>query len=129
MARSKLTKLKEITQKTREEVWNRQHGRSISGVALNPYNVEFHHVISRGNEGIGLAYNIVAITSEEHRWYHDHRNIKVNGRDRYTFEEFTALMKNHLKIYYPKWTENGCKYHKGWTEEDYWKGIENADNK
>lgn len=126
MAKSKLTIAKEITQKTKEEVMERQHGRSISGVALT--NVEFHHVIPRSASGIGLAFNIVALTSEEHRWYHDHRPIKVNGRERYTYEEFTTLMKNHLKIRYPGWTEKGCKFHKGWTEEDYWKGIRNADN-
>ena len=125
MAKSKLTKFKEISDKTKEEVLERQHYRSISGVALTPYNTEFHHVISRGNSGIGLAFNIVAITSEEHRWYHDHCDIKVYGKKRYTYLEFEILMKNHLKIKYPGWREEICHFHKYWTEADYWKAIWN----
>ena len=45
MAKSRLTKAKEISPETKQKVWDRQHGRSISGVALSPYNVEFHHDI------------------------------------------------------------------------------------
>lgn len=112
MAKSKLTKAKEISQETKQKVWERQQGRSISGVALSPYNVEFHHVIPRSASGVGAEFNIVAITSDEHRWYHDHANIKVNGRDRYTWLEFEILMKNHLKLNYDGWSEENVKFKK-----------------
>lgn len=123
MRKSKLSQAKEISIETKYEVLERQHWRSISGVAITKDNVSFHHVISRGNGGIGLAFNIVAITPNEHRWYHDHADIMVNGRKRYTWIEFDILMKNHLKLKYPYWNENACKYHKMWDVKDYWNEI------
>lgn len=112
MAKSNLTKAKEISQQTKKAVLGRQHCRSISGVALHGGNTEFHHVIYRSGSGIGAEWNVVAITSEEHRRYHDGCSIKVNGRDRYTNEEFGILMKNHLKMNYIGWSEEKCRYQK-----------------
>ena len=119
MAKSRLTKAKEISQETKQKVWNRQHGRSISGVALSPYNVQFHHVIPRSDSGVGYEWNIVAITFDEHRWYHDKNDIKVNGRNRYTWLEFEILMKNYLKLHYRNWSEENCRVRKYADEEDY----------
>ena len=119
MAKSKLTKAKEISYETKMKVLDRQGNRSISGVMLSPYNVEFHHVMPRSASGAGFEWNIVCLTKEEHRWYHDHCNIQVNGRDRYTYLEFEILMKNHLKKMYEGWSEYSCKFHKYWNEEDY----------
>ena len=119
MAKSKLTKTKEISEETKRKVLERQRGKSLSGVALTPYNTEFHHVIFRSGSGVGYEWNIVAITSEEHRLYHDHQNIKVYGRERFTWDEFDTIMKNHLKYEYPNWTEKLCKYHIYWEEKDY----------
>lgn len=119
MAKSKLTKAKEISYETKVKVLDRQANRSISGVMLSPYNVEFHHVIPRSASGVGYEWNIVAISRDEHRWYHDHCNIQVNGKDRYTYMEFEILMKNHLKKMYEGWSEYSCKFHKYWNEEDY----------
>ena len=117
--KSKLTKAKEISQTTKKIVLERQHYRSISGVALSDSNVEFHHVIYRSASGIGYDWNIVAITHDEHRWLHDKQPIKVNGRNRYSWIEFEILCKNHLKIKYPNWAEEKCKFHKYWDEQDY----------
>lgn len=119
MAKSKLTKVKEITGITKSKVLERQQYKSISKVALTPSNVDFHHVIYRSNSGVGYEWNIVAITKEEHRQYHDKQNIKVNGKDYYTWQEFETLMKNHLKIKYSNWGEDKCKYKKYWEEKDY----------
>ena len=119
MAKSKLTKAKEISQETKQKVLERQGFRSISGVALTNNNCEFHHVIYRSAEGIGFEWNIVAITFDEHRWLHDKQDIKVNGRNRYSWIEFEILCKNHLKLNYEGWTEQRCKYHKYWSEADY----------
>lgn len=117
--KSKLTKAKEISLETKKKVLERQHYRSISGVALHEGNMDFHHVIFRSDSGIGYEWNIVCITSEEHRLFHDHCDIKVNGRNRYTYEEFGILMKNHLKLNYEGWSEDKCRFHKYWDEEDY----------
>ena len=116
--KSKLTKAKEISPETKQIVLERQHHRSISGVALTD-TAEFHHVIYRSASGIGYEWNIVALTPEEHRWLHDKQPIKVNGRNRYSWIEFEILCKNHLKIKYPNWTEEKCKFHKYWDEADY----------
>lgn len=118
MAKSRLTKAKEISQETKEIVWERQHGRSISGVALSQ-NCEFHHVVYRSQSGVGYEWNIVALTSDEHRWVHDHQPILVNGKKRYTWDEFNILMKNHLKLKYEHWSEDRCRFRKYAEKEDY----------
>ena len=128
MAKSRLTKAKEISPETKMKVLERQHHRSISGVALTDRNTEFHHVIFRSDSGIGYEWNIVAITADEHRWFHDHCNIKVNGRDRYSYLEFGILMKNHLKLRYPNWKEDYCRFHKYWDEQDYRERINGKDS-
>lgn len=127
MAKSKQAKMKDISYKTKCEVLDRQGNRSLTGVYLSDWNVSYHHVIYRSNEqggGVGLAFNIVALTKEEHRWVHDHQPILVNGEKRYSWDEFNILMKNHLKLHYPHWSEEACRYHKYWDEQDYWDAIE-----
>ena len=124
MAKSKATKIKEISLATKQEVLDRQESRSITGVYLTPYNTTFHHVMERGAEsGVGLAYNIIALTFDEHRAYHDHQDIMVNGRKRYTWIEFEIIMKNYLKLQYHGWNEDACRIHKYWEIKDYWKAI------
>lgn len=110
--KSNLTKAKEISQETKQKVLERQNGLSISGVWLGR-GVEFHHILHRSSQGCGEEFNIVGITPEEHRAYHDHQPIKVNGKVYYTWEEFDTLMKNHLKLRYNNWTLQGCKVRKG----------------
>lgn len=119
MRKSKFTIAKEITKETKEKVLKRQKGLSISGVQLTPYNVEFHHYVYRSNSGVGYEWNIVALTSEEHRAIHDKQDIKVYGKVRYTYDEFITLIGNHLKLKYYGWTLEKCKYHKFWEIKDY----------
>lgn len=119
MAKSNYTKAKEISHKTKENVLKRQSNKSISGASLYNNNVEFHHVVLRSSSGVGYEWNIVALTSDEHRALHDKKSIDVNGRVRYTWQEFDTLIKNHLKIKYPNWSEEKCKYHKYWKKKDY----------
>ena len=119
MAKSKLTKAKEISYETKQKVLDRQGNRSVSGVYLAPYNIEFHHVIPRSASGVGYEWNIVALTKEEHRLYHDHCSIPANGKERYTWLEFDILMKNHLKMRYEGWSEEKCKVRKYAEESDY----------
>lgn len=119
MAKSKLTKAKEISYETKVKVLDRQANRSITGVFLSPHNTDFHHVIYRSDSGIGYEWNIVALTRDEHRLVHDHQPIMVNGRVRYSWDEFNILMKNHLKKMYEGWSEYSCRFHKYWEEKDY----------
>lgn len=119
------SKAKEITLKTKEIVLKRQNYNSISGVSLTGKEIEFHHVVPRGVGGVGYAFNIVAITKQEHRELTDHLDITINGKPYLTYKEFDTLCKNHLKLNYTNWSEKGCKYHKGWIEEDYGIRLEN----
>jgi len=122
--KSKLTKAKEISPQTKQEVLERQGYRSITGVYIpDIQHGSFHHVISRGCEGVGLAFNVVALTPEEHRWVHDESPIKVNGKNRYSAIEFEILMKNHLKLHYPNWREEYCMFQKYYEEKDYWERL------
>lgn len=113
------TKAKEISTETKIAVLERQGYKSISGVSLYGKAFHFHHVRFKSDSGVGYEFNIVAITAEEHRLYHDRKNIKVNGRDRYTWQEFETLMRNHLKMNYTGWSLEACRYHKYFKEEDY----------
>ena len=123
MAKSKATKMKEMSFKTKCEVMDRQCSRSLTKVYLS--HPSFHHVVERGaGSGVGLAFNVVALTFEEHRAVHDHQPIIVNGKQMYTWDEFQIVMKNYLKVQYPAWTEEACHIHKYWSEQDYWDAIE-----
>lgn len=124
--KSKLTATKEITRDTKEKVLERQHHRSISGVAL-PSSAEFHHYIFRSASGVGFEWNVIALTPEEHRAVHDRQPIKVNGRVRYQPDEFDTLMRNHLIINYSGWSVDNCKYKKYKDEEEY--GVVRRDKK
>lgn len=113
------TKAKQITPRTKEIVYKRQGGRSITGVYIPYGSGDYHHYVERSSGGVGYEWNIVLITREEHRCYHDHSKIKVNGRPRYTFKEFETLIHNHLVKHYEGWTFDKCLYKKYKEEADY----------
>lgn len=106
-----------ISDKTREAVLERQNHRSISGVYLT--DVNFHHFITVGSRGVGYEWNVVALLPSEHRQLHDGADISVNGKKRFTNAEFKSLIRNHLVLRYRGWSEGKCRFHKGWTEQDY----------
>lgn len=113
------TKAKNISDKTKEIVLKRQDYKSITNEPLYNQQVDFHHVLPRSSGGVGYEWNIVALTRQEHREYHDKQNISVRGRPRYTWQELEILMHNRLKRDYVDWSIDKCKYHKYWKEEDY----------
>ena len=119
MVKHKQTIAKEISQDTKRLVMERQGYRSITGVALSNTNAEFHHVVYRSQQGLGTEWNVCALTFDEHRRFHDKQDILVNGRERYTWQEFDTLMKNHLKLWYENWSEQACKYDKYKTLDEY----------
>ena len=114
----RFNEFKEIKDSTRDAVLIRQNNHSITGAWLGDCP-SFHHVVPRSASGVGFEWNIVALTFDEHRAYHDHKPIKVNGREYYTWEEFDTLLRNHLKLRYRNWSVERCKYHKYWGIEDY----------
>ncbi|MBR2653985.1 MAG: HNH endonuclease [Lachnospiraceae bacterium] len=117
---TKRQKAIEVTEETKKKVLERQDYKSISGAGLNVRTVNYHHVIPRSSSGVGYEWNIVALTGEEHREYHDHAPITINGRQYYSWEEFDTLIQNHLKIKYPNWSKKLCRYNKyKETEEEY----------
>lgn len=116
---SKYVQTKEISDKTKKAVLERQGYRSITNAYLNERTASFHHYIHRSASGIGYEWNIVALTFDEHRAVHDHQPIKVNGRVRYTYEEMDTLMRNHLILHYRNWSVDNCKYKKRMSEADY----------
>lgn len=106
-----------VSELVKARVLERQNHRSISGAYLT--DVNFHHFVSVGSRGVGYEWNIVALLPSEHRQLHDGSPITVNGKPRFTNAEFKSLIRNHLILRYPGWTEGKCKFHKGWKEEDY----------
>ena len=120
------TKAKEITPRTKDLVLKRQGNKSITGVSLY-HGVNFHHYVPRSGSGVGYEWNIVALTPEEHREFHDHAPIKVNGFKHYTWQQLETLMHNHLIKHYDGWTFDKCIYKKGFEEADY--GVTNVGSK
>lgn len=112
-----MNKEQKISDKTKEAVLERQANRSITGMWLT--DVNFHHFVSVGSRGVGYEWNVVALLPSEHRELHDGSDITINGRKRYTNAEFKTLIRNHLVLRYLGWTEDKCRFHKGWSEKDY----------
>ena len=117
---------KEISDNTKKAVMERQGYRSISNAFLTEQTASFHHFVPRSSSGVGYEWNVVALTFDEHRAIHDHQPIKVNGRERYSWEEFQTLMRNHLLLRYTNWSVANCKYRKHADYEDY--GVERIRN-
>lgn len=107
-------KSKEITEKTRKKVYLRQHGLSISKRCLPPGQTEYHHFIERSSSGVGFEWNVVALTSEEHRQLHDGQKV-----GRFSNHDFKTLIRNHLILNYEGWSEEKCKYKRGFEEDEY----------
>lgn len=113
---SEFQKAKDITQKTKLAVLERQNYKSV--ISNNPLTLEtasFHHFIERGQSGIGYEWNVVALTFEEHR-YLMHDKITYNNVEPKQAEE---IIVKHFKDNYDNWTRDNCKYRKWYAEKDY----------
>ena len=114
---------KQISVDTRRAVLERQNYKSISGRHLTEESASFHHYVERSSSGVGFEWNIVALTFEEHRAIHDKKDILYDPyRSKlvlYTYERFMEKIIEHLKENYEGWSEDLCKFHKGWEIEDY----------
>ena len=120
MAKGDLTKAKQISPETKKKVWERQNGRSV--VSGFPISVEMCccHFIGRGEKsGVGYEWNVVGLTTDEHRLLDENKPLKINGRIRYSNAEMQTIIHNHLVENYEGWALAKCSYHKYWKEEDY----------
>ena len=112
---------KQISVDTRRAVLERQNYKSISGRYLTEESASFHHYVERSSSGVGFEWNIVALTFNEHRAIHDHQPIKADGSKLvlFTYKKFIEKIVQHFKDNYENWSEDLCKFHKGWEIEDY----------
>lgn len=117
----KFKEAKQITTDTRRAVLERQNYKSISGRYLTEESASFHHYVERSSSGVGFEWNIVALSFLEHRAVHDGQPIRADNSRRviYTHKQFVDKIREHLKENYEGWSEDKCKFHKGWEIEDY----------
>lgn len=121
MAKSSLAKAKEITSKTKKIVLERQGGLSITGRIFDGV-VHYHHIVSKGCEGVGYAFNVVALHPIEHWNYHQGCKIQGEFRD-WTPLEFDLFIDDYMKSIYEGWDRDICAYHPSWSEQDYWNAM------
>ena len=101
--KSKRSKATNITQKTKQIVWERDNQSCIicgkTGYGVMPNS----HYISRSNGGLGIEQNIVTLCSNCHRTYD--QSTKHN--------EYKEFIKNYLQSKYADWNEADLVYKKG----------------
>lgn len=111
------TKVKAITQKTKEKVWNRQHGHSLLGGDFITVSECCCHYRGRGVQGVGYEWNIIGLTPTEHQLLDENKDIIINGRFICTHEQALTRIRNHLMANYIGWSEEKCIYDKYKFEE------------
>lgn len=100
---SKRSKACEISQKTKEIVWNRDSQKCIFCGRWVPMSCANAHYIKRSQGGLGIEQNIVTFCPECH-FEEDH------GQNSKLYEE---CMENHLKgIYGAEWNKDKLIYKK-----------------
>lgn len=120
--KSNSTKEKEISKETKIKVWERQNGRSIFA-PYRPISIEMCccHYVSRGNSGVGYEWNIFGCYQQP--WLNEHYmfdgQISIDNNLNLTRDEMKKVARNHLVRNYSNWSEEKCKYHKYWKEQDY----------
>lgn len=113
------TKAKQISQETKQKVYDRQNGKSVlSGLAITK-EMCCCHFIGRGLGGVGYEWNIIGLTPEEHRQLDLNQTIYVGKMPRWTNKEAHIIIQNHLNLNYNGWSIEKCKYQKYKKEEDY----------
>lgn len=123
MAKGDFTKAKQITQKTKQAVYERQKGRSILSGQPITISMCCCHFVGRGEKsGVGYEWNIVGLTPEEHMMLDQNRPLwiyKSNSVTKLENSEMHQMIEEHLKENYNGWSKEKCSYHKYWEEKDY----------
>ena len=115
---SKYTKAKSISLKTKYEVYDRQHGLSLlSGKPITLAQCCCHY-LNRGRGGVGFCWNIMALTTDEHRKFDLHQDI-----DGMSHEECCRIIEEHFKQHYVDWSIERCKYKKYCDDEEDYKML------
>lgn len=101
--KSKRTRACEISQKTKEIVWNRDNHRCVICKRYVPRTYANAHFIKRSQGGLGIPENIVTLCSECH--------FKEDfGKDTKLYER---QIENYLKsIYGTNWSKEKLVYKK-----------------
>lgn len=108
MAKSKRAKACDITQKVKQEVWERDGGCCV--YCGNNYNVMPNaHYISRAHGGLGIPQNIVTLCTNltPNQCHHKFDNGSAEER-----EEIGEKIREYLMDCYPDWNEEDLYYKK-----------------
>lgn len=112
MAISKQAKAHAISRKTKEKVWQRQHGKSL----FPPfYKITVDmcccHYISRSQGGLGDEWNIFGCYQSP--WLDEHKIYdRALKSDTLNPNEMREVVSKHLADNYVGWNEKKCKYDK-----------------
>lgn len=108
MPKSKSTKSHEISRKTKEKVWERQHGRSLFPPFMEiTVDMCCCHYIPRSRGGVGEEWNVFGCYQSD--WLDEHRLFDQHKLP-------NAIVMNHLIDNYQDWSIDACVFHK-WYEE------------
>lgn len=98
--KSKRTKSLDITQKTKQIVWERDNKCCI--ICGSPYAMPNAHYLPRSNGGLGIEQNIITLCINCHRRYDQ-------STER---EEIKEYIRKYLKSKYGNWNEEDLIYKK-----------------
>ena len=107
--KSKITKATDISQRVKQIVWERDHGRCV--VCGNTYNVMPNaHIVSRTKLGKGIETNIVTLcTNFTNNKCHYKYDFGTNEEKERIDNIIVSYMK---KIYGENWNKEDQKYKK-----------------
>lgn len=106
--KSKRAKACDISQKTKEIVFNRDNGRCV--VCGNNYNVMPNaHYISRAKGGLGIEQNIVTLCTN---FTKNKCHYKYDFGTKEEREKIKEIIRTYLKAHYDNWNEDDLIYKK-----------------
>lgn len=98
--KSKRTKAVDITQKTKQIVWERDNNCCV--VCGSPYAMPNAHYLPRSKSGLGIEKNVVTLCFMCH-----HKYDQTTER-----EQYKEFIKNYLQSKYEDWNEEDLVYKK-----------------
>lgn len=117
--KSKRAQATSIPKSVKENVWRRQHGKSLFA-PYSPITVEecCCHFIPRSKGGLGIEENIFGCVQrtyrDEHRMFDGNELVSPKDAEKFnlTREEMHSVVRNHLILHYPGWSEDKLVYRK-----------------
>lgn len=99
----KETKATAIPRSVKMAVWLRDRGECVLCGTLLPVTCANAHIVRRSQGGRGIEKNIVTLCPTCHRETDEGRFAKINQQN----------LRTYIREFYPDWTEEQVKYHKG----------------